>query len=228
MRIESGDHDGGDRIGAIPTEGEDEDGCDDGGRRACRIGEHVDGGGPEIQAAGLSPREIPGADEVDDQTDGRHDEHDVGLDMGRGGESSNRFHDHRDRGDSEDDPVGRRRQDLGAPVAEGLAARPRAAAERLGPQGEPERAGVGQHMAGVRDQRQAPRPDAGSDLDDQKCAGERERDEETPSGYVAQIARVIMVVIMAAVVVVTVVVVTVVFVLGPHAALLYPHRVYDK
>ena len=68
-------------------------------------------------------------------------------------------------------------------------------------------------MTGVGEQRQAARPEPGSDLDDQEAAGERERDEETPSGQIAQIGQVgvgmaVVLIMTVVMVVVSVVIVT--------------------
>ena len=76
------------------------------------------------------------------------------------------------------------------------------------------------------------RPDPGADLDDQEGGGEGQRDEQTPSGQVAQIDQMGMGVVMRVIVtpmLVTMVIVTVgVLGLGSHVRLLYPHRVCRK
>jgi hypothetical protein len=81
-------------------------------------------------------------------------------------------------------------------------------------------------MAGVGEQRQAARPEPGRDLDDQKAAGEGERNKETPSGQIAQVGRVtvgvaVMLMMTVVMVVVSVVIVTAVVALLGHSAAYY-------
>src|SRR5262249_25706982 len=54
-------------------------------------------------------------------------------------------------------------------------------AEGLGPQGQAERARVGEHVPRVRDQRQAARQEAGHDLDDEERGGQQQRPADPPA-----------------------------------------------
>ena len=178
-----------------PAEREDQHGGDDGGDGSGGVGEHVGGRGPQVHVAGSPSREIPGRDQIDAEADRRDHEHGPSLDVWRRREATDRFDDDRDRRDAEDDPVRRRREDLRAAVPERLAVGPRAGAEVLRPEGEAERSRVRQHVAGVGEQRQAPRQDTGYDLDDQERTGEREREQEASARDIAQVGSVPVVVV---------------------------------
>ena len=90
---------------------------------------------------------------------------------------------HRLDDDEHDEPqqrqrVDERRDHFGARVAVRRTARRRPCRDALGEQREPERRGVGQHVAGVRQERERSRPPSADRLDDREPAGQRERPDQ--------------------------------------------------
>jgi hypothetical protein len=113
--------------------------------------------------------------DVDEETETRDHEHQPALDRDRRQQAADRL----DRNPAHDrdqrDAIDERRQHLEAVVAVGAArvVLPPADPER-GP-GERQRGGVGQHVAGVREQRQRARGDPPHDLGDHEDRSQNQR-----------------------------------------------------
>ena len=110
-----------------------------------------------------APREQAGGDEVDDQPASGHRQHPAPFDFGWLPPALHRLRDHPHRGDAEEDRVGEGRERLRPPRAVGAPVRARAAGDALRDEGEGEGAGVGQHVAGVGEQREAVGEEAAGD-----------------------------------------------------------------
>ena len=135
-------------------------------------------GTAHVERLPLSPVEDDRGDEIGDQTDDRDDEHHAGLDLDPLPHATER----RDRDPHRDDAdragIDGRSQDLGATEAVGGAAGGGAGTDEHRQCGDDEAAGIGEHVPGVRQQRQRSGDDAADDLGDEDHRGDADDDPE--------------------------------------------------
>jgi hypothetical protein len=176
---EDPDDQGRDRVGAQPAEGGDEGGCDQDRDRAEGVVEHFEECGSHVQVRASSTGQHEQADDVADQPDDTEHDHHAGGHFGWGDEPPDRL-DHDERADGEQDGgLGGGGEDLGAPVAPGPFVGGGSAGERRGDDGHGEPGDVGEHVAGIGEQRQAAGEVRADDFDDQHGDGDAEHDEQS-------------------------------------------------
>ena len=129
----------------------------------------------------LAPAERPGGREVDgDAREGdRQDQ--AGAYVWRRDETASGLVDDEGREHEQRHAVGLRREDLDAPEPIGHRALRRPACESHGDERQPDGGRVGEHMGGVREQRQRVGEDPGDDLDAHEADDQPER-EGQPAG----------------------------------------------
>ena len=189
------DDERGDRVGLAEAGGEDDRAGDRRAQRRVEVGHHVRAGALDVQRAALRPRQRPRRAEVDRRPEQADHDHDPALDVGRVAEPAHGLDadhagQHEQRG-----AVDLRAEDLGAPEAEGEAPgrRPRRQAQRH--EGEPDRAGVGEHVRGVGEQRERVRQQARHDLDDHEAEDQPEREPQLAAVGVGRDPVVVMAVV---------------------------------
>ena len=149
-------------------------GADEGGQ----VGGDVQIGAAHVQALPLRAGHEREDGEVHDDPDQRHDGHDPGLHLGRRDQPADRRVDDQEPDHHERDSVRLRGEDLRAreperPPAAGRQGRCPGCEER-----EPERRGVGQHVARVREQGEGAGHDPEHDLGDHEGDEQPERQGE--------------------------------------------------
>jgi hypothetical protein len=149
-------------------------GCEHGTDAAERIGQHVQPCAAQIQVRMAAVGEQPQPEQVHRQAAARHEQHQLTLHLGRLADSLQRFEEDEQGDDEERGAVEKRRQYLGALIAERAAAacRPTRRPERE--ERKTERRGIGQHVAGIGEQRQGVRGPCPDDFGDHVAASQRE------------------------------------------------------
>ncbi len=165
----------------------------------------------DVEALAVGFREDPGSRDVHRNADGRYDGHQRAGDIGRTDQPANRLVDDERAQDEQDGPVRLAAQHLGAPhaVGEVTAARPLDNADDE--ERKDERAGVGQHVPGVGEQRERMRQDPDDDLEGHEAGDQHERDRQVAPVRIGsdrvRVARAVVVVGMIVIVAVLVAVV---------------------
>ena len=169
-----------DRVDHRRAAGEDEGAGDDDAERAERVGGRCRSAPSRLMSSRLPPARTTVAARLPARPTTPSSEDAAALDRGRVPEPPDRRHrDHHRDGDQQQ-AVGQRRQHLGALEAEGAARVRGPGGERRGQQGEADRAGVGEHVAGVGEDRQRAGDQAADDLDREHRGVDRERDPHPP------------------------------------------------
>ncbi len=179
----------GDRVGALEAEDQDH------ARRQRRAEEPVEVGQDVLEAAldvevrAVCARQLPGRHDVQDGAGNGHRQDQPGPHVRRLDEPVDRLEDDEAGDHQQRDAVGLRGEDLQASEAERERALGRARGELERQQREAERARVGEHVAGVGEQRERVGDDARGDL-----AGHHEQDQRQrapqPLGVVRRSVRV--------------------------------------
>ncbi len=159
---------------------EDHDAGDRGDHERREVGEQVLEAPLDVHRAAVGARQHAGGREVHDDADESHDHHRTARGVRRRDQPGDPFVDDQQREDEQDGAVGLRGEDLRAAQAERQVPAGRAADQTDHHEAQDERAGVGQHVRRVRDQRQRACEDPGHDLDRHEAADQRERDPEAP------------------------------------------------
>jgi len=133
---------------------------------------------PNVEAAARVRVEEPGASEVRGEPDDRDGEHRPPEHVRGRPQASVGLHENRAGDGEQHERVDERRQNLGTVVAVGLGGRRRAGRDPDGEEREGERAHVGEHVARVREEREASREERTQHLDDKERGREPERREE--------------------------------------------------
>ena len=180
-RIDQSDQGRCDGIGLGEAGDRDDQGGDDDRDRAEQVAKDLEVGAAHVEAAGLGPAQDDQRDEVDGAAHERHREHQPALDVRRLGQPPPRLVEH-ERGDAEQDHrVDGRREDLRAIPAEGARVTGRPSREPDGSECEQQAGDIGEHVAGVREQREAVGRDASDHLDHQdREAHDQDDDERSP------------------------------------------------
>ena len=181
----------GDRVEAVPPREEDEAARERRAGERREVGRDVQERSLHVEARAVGAREHERRGEVDRDADERDDEHDAAVHDRRVCEAPRGGVDDPDSQEQERDPVRLCREDLGPAEAERPrpARRTRREARRNERRGE--RGRVGEHVPGVREQRERAGDDARGDLDGHEGDDQRERDRErAPVLHPAVIVRV--------------------------------------
>ena len=156
-----------------------DDGAGDDRRdRAEQVAHDVQRGAPDVEVVAVAAVQEREGHDVDQQAQARDHEHEAALDRGRRQEAAGGLD--RDPADHQDQrhAVDEGGQHLEAVVAVGA---PRVLWPAADPErhpGERERGGVGQHVAGVGEQRQRARGEPAQDLDAHEARGQHEGPED--------------------------------------------------
>ena len=167
-----------DRIGQRPAGEHDDQRRSDDADRAEHVGQHLEIGALEVEAFLRSGGQQPHADQVHHQPHHRDDQHRRREHFGRREDALVRLVEDVDRKQQQHDRIDQRCQYLGAQIAEGLGGRRRAGCKPDGEQRQREAAGIGEHVRGIGQQRQAARNPRADHLDDEEGGGERQRPDE--------------------------------------------------
>ena len=140
------------------------------------------------------PVEHREAGEVADQADHAEDDHRRRRHLGRREQPLHALDQDVDPDREQQRRLGRGAEDLRAAVAPGPLGRRRAAGQRGRDQAERQARDVGEHVRGVREQREAARDDRADDLDHQHRDGDRQDDGE-PAAVVGETRGAVVVVV---------------------------------
>ncbi len=162
------------RVHPGPAGEVDDDGAGDDAHRPQQVGPDFQVGALDVQALLPPARQQAHADEVDGQPRRGDRQHGQRLHLGRRREAPVGLVQHIARDAEEQQGVERGRQDLEAGVAEGPRVVGRAPAQADGQQRDAQGHRVGEHMRGIRQQRQAAAPEAARHLHQQKARGEQQ------------------------------------------------------
>ena len=147
--------------------------------------------GPAVRA-----RQRPHGDDVHGDRDERDDQHEDRVDVVRVHEPRYRLDHEDDREHREDRAVDRGAERLDPPEAVGHRAARRARGEAQRHEAEHDRARVGEHVPGIREQGDGAGDQADDDLRHHQAADQRQRDEQRPAVRLGR-DRVVMVVAVA-------------------------------
>jgi hypothetical protein len=125
-------------------------------------------------------RERPGGGEVHDDADERHDQHGAAAHVGRVDQASDALHNDDEAEHEQGRAVELRGEDLRAFVAEGHRALGRLGRQADRDERERDGAGVGQHVRGIREQRERVNEGADDDLEDHEPDDQRQRESQLP------------------------------------------------
>ncbi len=137
---------------------------------------HVQAALPGLRAAGHDPYR----NQVHDHAGERNGKHEATADVRRAHEPDDRVVNDQQRQHEQRDAVRQRAEDLGAAHAVGHRTACGPGGERGCGEREPERGRVGQHVGGVREQRQRRRDHRDHHLDHHEPDDQRERDGQRP------------------------------------------------
>jgi hypothetical protein len=149
-----GDDQRGDAVGAMEAREQDDRARDRGEDEGGKVGEDVLEGALDVHRRPVGLRERPRGGEVHDDADQRHDQHGGAADVGRVHEAPDALHDDDEAEDEQGRAVELGGEDLGPLVAVGHRALRRFGREADGDQRERDGAGVGEHVRGIRQQRE--------------------------------------------------------------------------
>ncbi len=151
-----------------------------GGRaeRRVEVGQHVGAGALDVERAALRARQLPGGRDVDPRAQQADDQHQAALDVGRREQALHGLDGDHAGEHEQRRAVDLRGQDLGAPEAEREAPAGRARGQPRGDQRERQRAGVGEHVGRVGEQRQRAGDHARHHLGDHEGEDQPEGDRE--------------------------------------------------
>ena len=168
----------GDPVGGVEAPGEHGETGERGGDRRGHVGEVVQERAAHVQALAARARQRPGGDAVDGRAGQADDQHDRAVDLGRVGDPLHGRDRDQARQHEQADAVDLGAQDLGPPEAERVGAARRALRQAHGHERERDRAGVGEHVTGVGEQRQRAGDQSGDHLDDHEAEVHEQRDRE--------------------------------------------------
>ena len=178
---EHADEDRGDGVRAIPPEGRDEAGRDEHGDRAEGVVDDLEEGCAHVEIRPAGPGEDHQADRVADEPDDAEDDHRARGDLRRLEQPPHAFDEHESADREEEGRLRGRPEDLGAVVAPRPQRRRRAACEARRDEPHRQAGDVGEHVRGVREEREAAGDDRADDLDDHHRDGDREDRREAPA-----------------------------------------------
>ena len=135
-------------------------------------------GALDVEAPAVRARKHPRGREIDDYADERHGEHEAALHVGRVDQAAHRLEQDQQGEHEQRHAVGLGGEDLDALEAVGHHALRRARGQADGHQRERDRGRIGEHVAGVREQRERAGHQSGDDLDEHEAEDQRERDGE--------------------------------------------------
>ncbi len=163
------------RVDPGPAGETDHDRGDDHPQRAEHVAPDLQVGALDVQAVALGRRQQAHAGQVHQQAEHGDHQHAHGLDLRRLVEPLvGRVEDIEGHAEQEEG-VERRGEDLEAVVAVGQAIVGRAPGDVDRGQGDGQGHGVGEHVRGIGDQRQAAGEDAADDLGDEEASGQQQR-----------------------------------------------------
>ena len=200
---EDGDEDGKDRVDRGPAGPEDDERGDDGGERAEEVAGDVQERRAQVEVAAVAAGEDEEGDDIGGEPRRRHRQHDAAGHRLRVAEAVRGLDGDPD-GDGEEGEAVDEGREHGEPV-EAVGALPvgRAAGDAEGEPRHRQRREVGEHVAGVGEERQRAGDDAADDLGDHEAAGEEGRDpDRAGAGGVARDGAVVVIVVVAMMVVV--------------------------
>ncbi len=165
-------------IGPQPAHPEHERAGDGRGDEGVEVGQDVLERALDVEARAVGARQRPDGRQVDPDADDGDHEHEAALDVGRLEQAPHGLERDHERQHEQRDAVDLRRQDLDALEAVGHDALRRPGGQADGDQRESDRRRVGEHVPGVREQRQRVAGDAGDDLEQHEAEDQHERDRE--------------------------------------------------
>ena len=176
----AGDHERRHSVRARLACREDDDAGDRGDDERGEVGEEVLEAPLDVHRAAVRAGEHTRRGQVHHDPDERDDEDRLPAGVGRRDQAADRLVDDQERQNEQRGPVGLRREDLCAAKTEGEVPTRRTTDEPDHDEAEHESAGVGEHVRGVRDERQRAGQDPDDHLDDHQPADQSERDPEAP------------------------------------------------
>jgi hypothetical protein len=165
-----------DRVCRRPAGGGNDRGRGERADRPQSIAQHMEVGAPDIEAAIPDAVQDSKTDQVDQQAAGGHHQEEVRPDRLRVLDPLNCLDHHPARDAEKRGSVDQGREDLPTLIAVGLAMAGRTQCDPGAQEGQPECAGVGQHVARVGQQRQGSADPAPHRLDDHEQEGEGENE----------------------------------------------------
>ena len=175
---DDGDQHRDERVGGRPAGGHDDRRRDDGADGAEQVAHHMNQGAAHVEVLAVAAVEEHEHADIDGEADGRDHQHGAAHHRLRRHQAPRRLDDDAAGDDEQHQPVAEGDQDLQPLEAIGAPAVGRPAREAEGKPGEREPGKVGEHVAGIGQQRQRAGNEAAGRFDDHERAGDERRPEQ--------------------------------------------------
>jgi hypothetical protein len=177
---QASDDQGRDGIGAGEPGSQDDDARDDSADESVQVGQDVPERAPHVQAGAVRAGQRPGRGDVNRDAGGSDGDDRTAGHAGRVYQAADRLDGDNPSDNQQRDAVAGRGQDLGALPAKGPCSGGRAGSQPDRPQCPGDRADVGEHVPGVRQQGQRPGQHRGDHLAGHERGQQAQRDQQVP------------------------------------------------